>query len=349
MKEVTMLDVRSYLKGEVQPGFLNFLEKKRVRKIEELIASKINFILESKMLIGQLPDHPCSDSMFPVFRDKFFKGELSQSSEWFRILSSPTILHRFAEITPDFLTYVPREVLIDNSFLIRFQKYNPAVLTNIIRSTFQSYDQIITYSFTGHDLNFDWFFQNITNQTNVNAFAPNTAPNKETASFKTKQLDTIQLWSLNAELYLDKIRTRTLTPAMFSFPEEKLSIDITPGFIEKTQCIKKPNFTLESDDRTNPEKISPIFDSSDSDSVRHLNFALIDEHIIGREALYYIGGQVIKVRIQNLSYNFKQIYLQVLEDTYPGSEIMVIDAESISHQLTDNQAWINPDVFKLIA
>lgn len=373
-----MFDVRSYLDGEIKPGFFNIFEKRKIKKIEELINQKIYFILNSQVYMDQLPDHPCSSSMFPVFREKFLKGTLNQASEWFRVLSSPGILTQFTQITPDVLSYVPDQILIDDSFLIRFCKYNPMLMLNIIREAFTSYDKIITYSYTGNDFNSTWFFQNVTNQTFVNTFAPNYVDEKGKASFKTKQVEPLQLWTLNAELYLSKIKSVKLNPAMFSFKEESISLQMEPGINQYTQEFDVTTYqafdprmsilsegyphneNIESsrqqnenqqeslDDPTNPES-SGVYQKYESDSVRKLNFSIIDERIIGRDAYYFNGEETIKVRIQNLSYNFEQIYLQVLEDTYPGSELLIIDVEKISYKLSKDQAWLNPEVLKLIA
>jgi len=363
------------LNGEIQPGFFNVLEKRKVKRIEDLITQKINFILNSQAYINQLPDHPCSNSMFPIFREKFLQGTLKESSEWFRVLSSPGIIQQFSHITPDVLAYVPDQILIDDSFLIRFFKYNQTLMMNIIRSAFTSYDQIITYSYTGNDLNANWFFQNITNITSVNAFAPNYVDDKGKASFKTKQLDPIQLWALNAQVYLEKIKSVRLDSDMFVSREESLSINFTPGMLNHTQQVDRTSFQQfnpelirmsqiksthhnpDLEDQTNPSRIEvPILNASEydsidetSDSVRKLNYAIIDERIIGKQAHYFDGKQTIKVRIQNLSFNFEQIYLQVLEDTYPGSEILILDVESISYKLSENQSWLNPEVLKIIA
>lgn len=372
MNEVSMMDVKSYLDGEIKPGFLNFLEKRKVKKIEELMSNKINFILNSQVYLDQLPDHPCSDSMFPVFRDKFLKGQLTDSSAWFRVLSSPGILQNFSEITPDILSYVPDEILSDDTFLLRFYKYNTNFMLNVIRTTFQSYDQILTYSYTGNDLNSLWFYQNITNQICVNAFAPNFVDEKGKANFKTKQLDPIQLWSLNSEIYLSKIKSVQVTPKMFNLREETLSINVTPSQpynqnVDRTtfqsfnpQLIvgdfKGVKTSSEIEDPTNPSQMqvdyidsNQIEDISNSESVRKFNCSIIDQRIIGKKAEYFDGERVIKVKIQNLSFNFEQIYLQVLEDTYPGSEILIIDVSSISYKLSEDQAWLNPEVLKIIA
>ncbi|MBT5346326.1 hypothetical protein HOJ01_01365 [bacterium] len=381
MNEVTMFDVRSYLDGEIKPGIFNLLEKMKVKKIEKLISEKTNFILNSQLYMDQLPDHPCSASMFPVFREKFLKGNLSQESEWFRVLSSPGILKKFTQITPDILNYVPDNVLTDDAFLIRFCKYNQVLMMNIIREAFTSYNQIITYSFTGNDFNSTWFFQNVTNQTFINTFAPNYVDEKGKASFKTKQVEPLQLWTLNAELYLSKIKSIQLNPDIFNFTEESISIQMTPGISQYTQEVDATsyqafdprmsivpvkdlsrdsanqnyesnyNFSTSSqvvDDPTNPEERNS-YTRIEGDEARKLNFSVIDARIIGKEAYYFNGEETIKVRIQNLSYNFEQIYLQVLEDTYPGSDILIIDVEKISYKLSENQAWLNPEVLKLIA
>lgn len=368
MNEVTMFDVRSYLDGEIKPGLFNFLERRKIKIIEEIINQKVYFILNSQGYMDQLPDHPCSSSMFPVFREKFLKGTLNQDSEWFRVLSSPGILKKFTQITPDILSYVPDQILIDDSFLIRFCKYNPMLMLNIIREAFTSYDQIITYSYTGNDLNSTWFFQNVTNQTFVNTFAPNYVDEKGKASFKTKQVEPLQLWSLNAELYLNKIKSVKLNPAMFSFKEESISLQMetqvnqfTQEFDVTTYQAFDPRMSIQSGEYNHYENQQKSLDTNsahessgfhqkyESESVRKLNFSIIDERIIGRDAYYFNGEETIKVRIQNLSYNFEQIYLQVLEDTYPGSELLIIDVDRVSYKLCKDQAWLNPEVLKLIA
>ena len=162
---------------------------------------------------------------------------------------------------------------------------------------------------------------------------------------------------------------------MFVSREESLSINFTPGILNHTQQVDRTSFQQFNpelmrmsqvrlnqhnpnlEDPTNPSRTDvPMLNSSEydsiddsSESVRKLSFAIIDERIIGKQAHYFDGKQTIKVRIQNLSFNFEQIYLQVLEDTYPGSEILILDVESISYKLSENQSWLNPEVLKIIA
>ena len=186
---------------------------------------------------------------------------------------------------------------------------------------------------------------------------------------------------MNAELYLSKIKSIQLNPDIFNFTEESISIQMTPGISQYTQEVDATsyqafdprmsivpvkdlsrdsanqnyesnyNFSTSSqvvDDPTNPEERNS-YTRIEGDEARKLNFSVIDARIIGKEAYYFNGEETIKVRIQNLSYNFEQIYLQVLEDTYPGSDILIIDVEKISYKLSENQAWLNPEVLKLIA
>jgi len=374
MNEVTMQHVKDYLDQPSKPKVYEFLKRKKAKLVEDYITEKINFILATQQLMDQLPSHPCSSSMFPVFREKFLRRQELQDSEWFRILSSPDILKGFVDITPEILSFVPPEILINHNFVIRFSKYNSILMSSIVRTVFNPYDRIITYSFTGNDLSSEWFYQGISEGGIIDVFAPlESTPNQTGHKCRRKQADMSHFWTLNAELYLDKIQSAPLDSNSFIKTKNYLTIasnqstahssphDIPRAvhiedLSHETAEFQAPHIFMQynQNPQDSIEDTSPVLSVPPTidhlDSVNKLTFRVVDESLIGKEAIFdYPGYKKIHVRIQNFSYNFEHIYLEVIEDTFPGPDLLTVEVSSISEKLSEDTAWVNPVKLEIIA
>jgi len=249
-------------------------------------------------------------------------------------------------------------------------KYNQVFFKSIVGKSFTTYDRLITYSFSCNELFDEWFYQSINPSNTVDAFAPfnMNESNPESSNkfkYKRKQISLVHLWALNAELYIDKIQKQEIYPSDFISQNPTLTMSLTPSMTISTNAldVEVPKSTnrivFNRNNSTKQETFQSDINQSQNDDtdpvirmkpMYQINNYLVDESLIGREAFFsYQGYGDVQVKIQNFSVGYQHIYLEILEDSFPGPNLIMVEISQVAEKISKDKCWINPNKLKIIA